>query len=288
MTWTVFEKSVREIASWPRLPWTLYPHANGEPLQDPLFARRLELLGELNLGRLVNLHTNGQFLNENMARAVLAAGVRTISIAFDGASKEVYEAHRVRCDYDRVLRNIDDFVRLRRETASRTQVNIVFVRTRDNEHEVADAYELFSRRLDPGLDEFHDKFSSDWADEAGDADYFRLPMLRDRSIKGCSALRNQLVICSDGTVAACCIDYNLLVSDGGFGDVSNQTLLEIWRGEKRSALSNRLIHGDIHTLPRKCQDCPNLLGEGQPNLHLAKVDESLVTVGAFELAYRFR
>ena len=288
MTWQVFEKCAREIASWPRLPATIYPHANGEPLQDPQFARRLELLANLGLGRLLNLHTNAQFLSEAMARAILTAGVRTISVAFDGATKEVYEAHRVRCDYQRVLKNIERFVRIRNEMSERTQLVIVYVRTRDNEHEVAAAYEMFSRILDPELDEFHDKLSSDWADETQEGDYFRLPKAKGKKVEGCSALENQLVISADGTLAACCIDYNLSISEGGFGNAGQDSLIELWRGQKRAGLRDRLISGFDEALPRKCRDCPSLLIEPKLDASLAKIDKEAVTAGSYALVYRFQ
>lgn len=287
MPLAVFEKCVRQIAAWPRLPATIYPHGNGEPLQDPHFARRLGLLAEFGLGRLVNLHTNGQFLSDEMARAILGAGVRTISIAFDGATKKVYEAHRVRCDYDRVLRNIENLTRLRREMGARTQIVIVYVRTRDNEHEVAAAYEMFARRLDPELDELHDKLSSDWADDIAEGDFYRLPKNKTRKVSGCSALENQLFICSDGSLAACCIDYNLTVSQGGFGNAADRPLIDLWRGQKRAALRDQLKHGAIDAVPEKCKDCPIIFSEDQVNPRLAKIDPQFTTPGSFEFVYRF-
>ena len=160
-----------------------------------------------------------------------------ISVAFDGATKEVYEAHRVRCDYQRVLKNIERFVRIRNEMSERTQLVIVYVRTRDNEHEVAAAYEMFSRILDPELDEFHDKLSSDWADETQEGDYFRLPKAKGKKVEGCSALENQLVISADGTLAACCIDYNLSISEGGFGNAGQELFNRIMAWPKTCRLA---------------------------------------------------
>lgn len=290
MSWELFEKCAREIAAWPRLPATIYPHANGEPLQDPDFKRRLALFSELGIARLLNVHTNGQFLTDEMARAIVSAGVRTISVAFDGATKEVYEAHRVRCNYDRVLNNIKNFVHLRdtRNSTPKTQVIIIYVRTKENEHEVSAAYEMFSSILDPKLDEFHDKLSSDWGDNpAGGTDYFRLPSNPRRSVDRCPALENQLVIHSDGALAACCVDYNLNVSDGGFGNAKEFKLLELWRGEKRKRLSDGLRHGPLEAIPAKCKTCPVVFGEREFDATHAKIDTSKTNVGSFALTYHF-
>lgn len=287
MSWGLFEKCAREIAAWPRKPATIYPHANGEPLQDPQFPRRLALLGELGLGRLLNLHTNGQFLSEKLARAILAAGVRTVSVAFDGASKSVYEAHRVRCDYDRVLNNIKGFVRLRRALGARTEIVIIYVRTRDNEHEVAAAYEMFAHILDPTLDEFHDKLSSDWADEAAGGDFFRLPKDKARPVNGCAALEHQLVISADGALAACCVDYNLTVSQGGFGSAEQDSLIDLWRGQKRAAVAAQLRLGQLGAMPEKCRECPVLFGQEQADFGLAKISAPAAVAGSLGFIYRF-
>ena len=138
------------------------------------------------------------------------------------------------------------------------------------------------------LDEFHDKLSSDWADETQEGDYFRLPKAKGKKVEGCSALENQLVISADGTLAACCIDYNLSISEGGFGNAGQDSLIELWRGQKRAGLRDRLISGFDETLPRKCRDCPSLLIEPQLDASLAKIDKEAVTAGSYALVYRFQ
>ena len=255
----LFEKCVREIASWPQPPSALYLNTNGEPLLDPKFPDRLTRIGELGLGEIVTLNTNAQFLSPPLAKAILWAKVRTINIAFDGATKETYEAHRVRCDYDRVLANIRNFVTLRRELGGQTNIVIIFVRTGRNAHEVVDACNMFSGILDPDRDIFHDTLSIDWGERDGGHDdaFYYLPKVKHgrTHAHGCAVFDNQLIINSDGSVAACCMDYNLRVSDGGFGNVRDACLIDLWRGSKRLALQNVLRTGRIDDVPEKCQSC---------------------------------
>ena len=120
----LFERIVHEIATWDTRPGSIFLNMNGEPLLDPHFADRLELLFRHGLGPLIELQTNGQFLTEQAAQAILDAQSGRLVLGFDGATKEVYQAHRVRCDYDRVLDNIKRFVRLRNQSGGRTQVAV--------------------------------------------------------------------------------------------------------------------------------------------------------------------
>jgi radical SAM protein with 4Fe4S-binding SPASM domain len=95
-----------------------------------------------------------------------------------------------------------------------------------------------------------------------------------------------LIIRSDGTVAACCWDYNLMVSDGGFGNAAEAPLIELWRGERRRELHGRL-HGQIDALPEKCRNCPGLsLTTGKLDPDLARIDAP-ATIGMGGFTYRF-
>src|SRR5262249_14215716 len=151
-------------------------------------------------------------------------------IGFDGASKGVYEEHRVRCSYERVLDNIRAFVMLRQAQKRTTRIAVQYVRTRRNVGELADAWRMFGNLLDPDLDCFNDNPAKDWGDAPGEEGLYILPKLpTPRRQAKCGLAARQLLLNSDGTAQACPWDYNLSVSDGGLGDASYQTLDEIWR-----------------------------------------------------------
>src|SRR5262249_31374428 len=139
-----------------------------------------------------NLQTNGQFLTEKNALALLEAGGGQIALGFDGATKEVYEIHRVNCTYERVLENTREFVRLRKQLGGRTRVAIQYVRTHHNSHEVEQAHRMWNAILEPGRDLFFNTTSRNWAttriDRGGfvietlgssSTDYVPCPMLNE-------------------------------------------------------------------------------------------------------------
>ena len=109
-----FERIIGEIVAWEQRPCLVISANAAEILQDPMLHQRLAALQAYGIAGSTVLLTNGRFLGEDAAVAILNAGIGRLIIGFDGASREVYEAHRVRCNYDRVLNNIRRFVEIRR------------------------------------------------------------------------------------------------------------------------------------------------------------------------------
>lgn len=273
MEMSLFEKIIKEIASWGKKPETIYLNMDGEPFLDALVAERLKILKNVGLSPQVNIQTNAQFMTERISEALIEAGVGFLTIGFDGASKEVYEKHRVGCDYENVLRNIKSFVHTRDKKNGSTRVSIQYVRTKLNAHEVAAAYDFFSGILDPSKDSFFDTISRRWG---GDKSDFKSILLDSEIQSGypgyCPSLDTQMIILVDGSVAACCWDYNLSVFDGPLGNVHEESLREVWEGERFMGLRRVIRKGTLEEKPGKCLSCIKLY----PRMKLS-IDEALIS-----------
>ena len=283
----LYDKLLSEITTWDTLPTDIIHSANAEILQDPKVLERLNLLKQYGLGDRTTLLTNAQFLNETNAQAILSAKIKKLIIGFDGATKEVFEAHRVRCNYDRVLNNIRTFVRLRADAEFKTAIEIKFVRTKKNEHEVQAAYELFRSFLDLELDSFHDALAVDWSDDpAGEVGYYFVNKSKENRLKQCNYFENSIQIQSDGKVAACCWDYNLNISGGGLGNLNDVSIVDVWRGASRALLHEKFAADE--TTPEKCQSC-TVLHEAPPATDdLMQIpSEHLDSRGPSSFLYRF-
>jgi radical SAM protein with 4Fe4S-binding SPASM domain len=285
----LFDRIIRQISDWHEQLGSLFLNMNGEPLQDPFFTRRLQVAARYALGPKIELQTNGQFLDEKAARAILEAQVGRVVLGFDGATRQTYEAHRVRCDYERVLNNLRRFVEMRQHLGGCTQVAIQFVRTTRNVHEVVQAYEMFSQILSAELDLFQDNISKDWGDVPATEDIFYVKKHQERGKpSGCLVFNDQMIIHSDGKVAACCWDYNLTVSDGGLGDANVESLATIWSGDRRGDLARRLSSDDIDEKPEKCKECPFLFEMSPLPVTGAMIsDAARVSSSPFGYVYRF-
>jgi len=252
----LFDRILRELRGWERPPDSILLSPNSEILTDPLLMERLDTLRSFDMAKVTTLLTNGQFLDEAKARAILEAGVQQLMPGFDGASKTVYEGHRVRCNYERVLGNIQSFVKLRDASAHKTNIIIKFVRTPRNDHEVADAYSLFNAFLDPELDRFNDALATDWANVGSSVDalYYYPKLTEGRRVGRCNYFEDGLMIQADGKIGACCWDYNLTISGGGLGDANDTSLLDVWRGGRRQALQQSFLACDDN-IPDACKSC---------------------------------
>ena len=249
----LFTKLVEEIKIWDVKP-TIFLNMDGEPLLDKHFKKRLTILQKADLSQNVNLQTNGEYLTPQISAEILKAGLSSVTIGFDGASKEVYESHRVGCHYDIVLGNIMEFVRIRAALRKSTVLAIKFVRTKQNAHEVADAYKLFSGILNPWIDIFYDTISENWGNPALENVVFA-GIQSDMHPNYCGYPDNNLVILADGSVSPCCFDYNLSIAGGPIGDVRRQTILDVWRGTSFENLRRSLRQPGRDGKPARCLAC---------------------------------
>lgn len=249
----LFMKLIEEIATWDVRP-TVFLNMDGEPLLDKHFKERLMILQKANLSQKVNLQTNGEYLTPEISASIVKAGLSLITIGFDGASKEVYESHRVGCHYDTVLGNIAEFVRIRASFRKSTALAIKFVRTRQNAHEVAAAYKLFAGILNPWIDLFYDVISENWGSPTLENVVFA-HIQSDMPPKYCGYPDNNLVILADGSVSPCCFDYNLSIAGGPIGNVRRQTILDVWRGMAFENLRRNLRQPGRDGKPAKCLAC---------------------------------
>jgi radical SAM protein with 4Fe4S-binding SPASM domain len=252
----LFEQIISEISAWERPPVSILLSPNAEVLTDPLFEERLNTLRRHDVAKVTTLLTNGQFLGEAATKAILRAGIFQIMPGFDGASKPVYEAHRVRCNYERVLANIRSFAKLRDASPHKTRIILKFVRTPRNDHEVVQAYNLFNAFLDSELDRFNDALATDWGNAASTAGnlYYYPKMTEGRRLGFCNYYEDGLMIQADGKIGACCWDHNLTISDGGLGDANDTPLLDIWQGQRRQVLQ-KAFHACDENIPDPCKTC---------------------------------
>jgi radical SAM protein with 4Fe4S-binding SPASM domain len=83
-------------------------------------------------GSFAKMDTNGMLLTEKRIRRLLATKVDIISNSIDGMDKETYEAIRRKSNFDTVISNLKNLVRIRNETGSNTEIHIFLVLQKSN------------------------------------------------------------------------------------------------------------------------------------------------------------
>lgn len=211
------------------------------------------------------LFTNGHLLNKDRVEKILNSGVTRVFISLDAATEETYnKIRRARSDGSRregrlhqVEENIRYLVARRDELGLKLPiVRVSFVMQVENVHEipafkdkwidVVDAVD-FQRLTSHSSIETLELLSEEerWK-ERPPADHF---LRLTPEARYCHYPFDTLAVWSDGNVGPCCAyqGKNLVV-----GNINEQTLGEIWNGEKMTRLRKQHIDGNMNVV---CQDC---------------------------------
>lgn len=227
----------------------------GDPLCDPDFARRVEKARQKGLK--VFVHTNAALLTKEKAEQLIEAEPTTISFSLDTSDKYRYEEWRVGADFEDTINNIRNFIEKSRKADKSTKSIIQLIDI--EESGVRDMQEM-KRILGKNIpDEFQIRKLHDWAGDLGHEVGYKADF--KNPYYPCVLLWKALVICWDGSVAACCNDL-----EGKYllGNVSKNSLFEIWQGERMVNLRKLLIAGN--DIPDLCINCVNLRSDLGNNL----------------------
>jgi len=116
----------------------------GEPMMHPRFFEMV--LYAKSKGIRVTTNSNATLLNAKRAEACVRSGLDCLHASLDAASKGAFEAIRLRANFDKVIRNLEDFRDIRRSMDAASPVlHIVCVAMRRNLGELPDLVRLASR-----------------------------------------------------------------------------------------------------------------------------------------------
>ncbi len=217
----VFRRIARECAAYG--PISLCLSSTNEPLLDARLPLLLGGIGSPDLFADVMLTTNAALLSDDIAGAIIAAGIVTrLNVSIDAASARVYRNLRGG-DLEKVRRNVLGFLGRRNDSGRRLPLlRVSFCVTSENEHEQA-------------------AFLSEWGEVAdmvsfqqfvppADRPQFRalIPNLAPRAAFSCPQPYERLVVRGDGQVYPCCSH----VMNTPVGSIHTDSLHSIWHNEK--------------------------------------------------------
>ncbi len=240
MSDSLFEKILNDAEYFTEPCWF---HWFGEPLMHPRLFEQIELAksrGVPNLG----ISSNGTLLDATRARSILDSPLDTLMIAIDGTSKEVYERVRISptFTFEEVVENAHGFLSLKASLGRRKPHTILSIIRMQETQDQLDEFRSFW--LAAGADEVIYKDYTSWGNQSGDfLELATVPIresLRRQREFPCSYLWESLVIGWDGRVVPCCFDYD---AKSTMGDVTTQSLREIWNGDAYRTLRRKELDG---------------------------------------------
>jgi radical SAM protein with 4Fe4S-binding SPASM domain len=255
----LFDKLAAEISEHADEVIRVSLYRDGEPLLDKKLAERVEKLKRGGVCQ-VAISTNVSLLDSDRSRDLLEAGLDLIILSIDSLQKEIFEAIRVRLNFDEVLANALRFIELRNRLRPTTQIWVRMIRQQLNYDEWP-AFEAFWKPRLATHDRVNYHNIHNWGNQLAS---FVPVALSTEPVLPCVALWSLMVIFANGDVPLCNVDYANKYSTG---NVARDTIASVWQSpimkERRSLhLSGR--KGDISI----CENC-NVWDEPPDRIHVA-------------------
>jgi len=222
----------------------------GEPLSNKDICGMVELSNQRNIGTVIS--TNMHFMTESMARGLINAGLDKLIIAIDGATSESYEKVRAGGDFNLVMRNLETFVRCKREMNSALpEIEWQYIRTDFNKGEMEEAQKTAARL---GINYFNT--IPDWSSRENSAATQKNRMKAYKAKrKICRWLWFAIAVQWNGDIYPCCHVANNPARK--FRNLKEIKISEIWNdsiyvnSRRKYALRNKLNKGE-----GTCFRCP--------------------------------
>ena len=227
MDYNLFRKIIDDASKIGVRRIHLYLH--GEPMLHPRIIDMIENTKSRGIG--VTMATNGMLLDEEKIKMLLKSGVNSsdlITFSILGYSREVHERIMKGVDHYRVLKNISNFLKLRKEfKINGPVVETVFYQMPENKHEAR----KFSKYWQSVVDHVHPvgEISKQFANYK--ADDIVIPVRK----RTCNNLWERMTIFWNGDVSICCADLD---GDFIFGNLENKEIVELWNCEALSRIRN--------------------------------------------------
>ena len=241
MDLALYQRLISQLQAHP--PELLLLSGFGEPLLDPHLGHRISLAKRAGLQR-IGIVTNASLLTAEQTDELIAAGLDLVHISLDGATPATYNRLRPGLDFDCVIGNIERLLARQRRPA----VHIQVVMLRENASEKQALRRLWHGRADRLIF----RPAQDWAGQVSlpPADYSP-HLMRHDGAPPCRYLWDQLNVYWDGTVPACCLDFE---AKQVLGDVKQETSDEVWQGGILADMRRKHNDGERDTIPL-CRQC---------------------------------
>lgn len=259
MTFEQFKIVIDKIASHCN---TLIFYFMGEPFANPASYDMIKYAKSRGIP-FITTCTNGDLVNPEK---LINSGIDEVSFQIGGITKETHSRYRINSNLERVLKNLAQTVKLKKERNTKIHIVCGFILMRHNENEVI-AFKNKMKELgvdeavviDPcvrTIEQAHEMLPTDTAHWLYDPIALNEGILRPKIVpkNECPWLYYSLTIQVSGNVVPCCRDAR-----GNYimGNILEQDLMEIWNGEKFKKFRNM-----INTNQNKINLCKLCSGYG--------------------------
>lgn len=222
------------------------PYLMNEPLCDKTLPEKIKYLSLKKTDDfVVKINTNASLLDEEMGRRLIEAQLDRINVSFHGSTKEIYEKCMNGLVYEKVLSNIENFLKLKEKMgSSKPHVKITMVKTKNIADKIPEIKQFWVERglkvnIRPMTNRLNKRIESldlnvnDWD-----------------TFTWCKRLNEQAYVLYNGDMILCCNDW---LRTTIMGNLREHTIKEIWNNEKYYKIRKQFLSGNVDGLI--CKAC---------------------------------
>lgn len=248
MDFELYKKIINDIKEFPVKPVKLRLSGYGEPFMNKNYHEMIKYAKDSNVAEFIETITNGTLLTSKINRQIVEAGLDRINISVEALSRKGYkEITGANINYDKFLSNIKDLY----DNKGNTYIYIKIVDCGNfTEKDKTLFYNTFNNICDQMCIE---KAAKVWDgttanDNIKDTGIYGQEIPRYKLV--CPFIFSRMSVNYNGKVHLCCVDWQ---GKEIIGDVTKQSLYDIWNGEKLRYIQMTHLKGN-----RKCIDlCKN-------------------------------
>ncbi len=212
----------------------------GEPFLNKNLEKMIDYAKKSGKIEKIDLATNGALFDKERLAAVIDAGVDRINISVEGVNVEQYKKYcGVELDFEKFLENVKWLYANKKDCEITAKIPKNYL-TEDDEKSFYDIFGNYCDRI------FVENLTSIWPAfdiqkhsdiKISDASQYSQKQ-EDKDV--CSYIFYSMAINSDGTVSACCPDWEQKLI---IGDTNKQSLKEIWNSPEYNSLRIQHLEG---------------------------------------------
>ncbi len=254
-------KTRRNIPRGRRMDWDLYRsivdqsialgirrysvYLMNEPMLDRELPKRVAYVSaRIKKPQYVKVTSHGGLLTDRMARGLLDSGLNKLKISVQSLNPKTYR-DIMGLELAKTLRNIDRLLELKKQGGYKLpRLEIVMVDSIQTHNEIPNLRRYWQER--------DIKLYIEPVENRADQQNIRDSAIGARQLKAfswCRRLMEQIYILYDGRMVQCCADWE---QRSVMGDLTRESLADIWHGERYSDYRDRFAAGDVKGMICAC------------------------------------
>jgi|TARA_B100001964_G_scaffold225441_1_gene273265 radical SAM protein with 4Fe4S-binding SPASM domain len=236
MNFDIFKKVIDEVEG--NLEAVTFA-SRGEPTLSKDLEKMLKYCENKFLA--LKLNTNASLLNEKLIHSLLSSDLQTIVFSIDEKNKENYEKIRVNSKFEKILKNLELFNKIRnthyKKDKKIVRITGVKINKKQNLEEMKNQWKDFADII---AFTNYSPWESSYENKINDI------------ITACSELFQRIFVWWDGKVNPCDYDYKSILSKW---NVKQKTIKEIWNSDYYNLIRKRHLEKQ-RSMIEPCKRCP--------------------------------